>query len=89
MASGLNKKVAGVMKQTISLISSCCISPKAVTYDSFTDWASQEEQREISVTDQSEQELNEKSDWSLSQQDHTFVLLVLSSVHSLMHIWTD
>lgn len=33
----LNKKVADVTKQTISLIPSCCVSPKAVTYDSFTD----------------------------------------------------
>lgn len=49
------KKVAGCTKQKISLISSCCASP--VNYDSFTDWASQEEQREISGRDQSEWEL--------------------------------
>lgn len=49
----LNKKVDGVMKQTVSLISSCCASPEALTYDSLTDWASQEEQREISGREQS------------------------------------
>ncbi len=82
----LNKKVAGVTKQMISLISSCCASPKAVTYDSFTDWVSQEEQKEISGRDQRRARVNEKSYWSLSQQDHTVLLTVLSSVRSNAHL---
>lgn len=61
----LNKKVAGVGKQTVLLIPSCCVSPKAVTYDSFTDWTSQQEQRKVSGRDLSEQELMK------SQSEHT------------------
>lgn len=44
-------------KQFNSPIPSCCVSPKAVTYDSFTDWTSREEQREVSGRDLSKQEL--------------------------------
>lgn len=85
----LNKKVDGVTKQTVPLIPSCCVSPKALTRDSFTDWAGQGEQSEISVKAQNEQQFNEKSAWSLSQQNHTVPLPVLFPVHFLMHIWTD
>lgn len=71
------------MKQTPPTL---CLSPKAVTYDSFKDRASQEEQREISGRDQSEQELmKSQTDCShhriTSYCSYVFVLCALPDVH--------
>lgn len=81
-----DKKVAGVVKQTISLVLSCCVSPKAVTYDSLSDRASQEEQRERSEW----AGVDEKSDWSPPpQQDRTIMLPVLFSLHFHVDVWSN